>query len=144
MLSYCGIVIACNSDGFHTVIIVRACLFYHNTYRRNLSVQCKTHGSLLGHHSVLLIEENYMAAFTVSRLICNMGYTGLAVGVTDLVGDIYINNLIGGGVEVLSYVLVFTILWGGRKKVYIPLQVIGGCGLIMTAVISVYWKGKEN
>lgn len=76
------------------------------------------------------------------RFGCSTAYTGLAIGVTDLVGNIYINNLIGGLVEAVAYCLSFVTAAKGRRKVYIPLLLIGGVSLVTNSVISSFLPGK--
>ncbi|XP_067936074.1 organic cation transporter protein-like [Watersipora subatra] len=72
---------------------------------------------------------------------CNLGYYGLLFGIGDLVGDIYVNNLVAGGVEFVSYTMCFLILRGGRKKVYVPLLLIGGSSLVSSAIAQLYAPG---
>ncbi|XP_067950221.1 organic cation transporter protein-like [Watersipora subatra] len=68
----------------------------------------------------------------------SMGYYGLALNVGNLVGDIYVNNLIGGIVEVFAYFLLLICLKAGRKPVYILLMSIGGVALIVSGFLIVY------
>ena len=76
------------------------------------------------------------------RLSCNLGYYGLLLGVGDLIGDIYINNIIGGVTELIAYNLCFLILKGGRKKIYVGLVLLGGLSLISSAIASLYLSGN--
>lgn len=79
----------------------------------------------------------------VFRLACNLGYQGLLLGVESLVGNIYINSIIGGAAEQVAYSICFLILTGGRKKVYVMLTVIGGFSLMSSAIVSVYAPGEQ-
>lgn len=76
------------------------------------------------------------------RLACNMGYAGQVFGLNSLGGDIYINNLIGGGVELVSYSIIFSVVLGGRKKVYIALMVVGGAGIVASVIVQEMAPGK--
>ena len=67
-----------------------------------------------------------------------MGYYGLALNVGNLVGDLYINNMIGGLVEIPAYLLLLVCMKVGRKVVYIPLMAIGGVSLVSSAFLIVY------
>ncbi|XP_067935238.1 organic cation transporter 1-like [Watersipora subatra] len=69
-------------------------------------------------------------------LACNMGYSGLAMGLGSLSGDIYIINLIGGATELVSYCIAFLVIPGGRKLIYISLLAAGGVGLITAAIVQ--------
>ena len=44
-----------------------------------------------------------------------MGYSGLTFGLGSLAGDVYINNVIGSSVEIVSYFIAFLVIPGGRK-----------------------------
>lgn len=73
-----------------------------------------------------------------------MGYTGLAFGLDSLAGDPYINNLISGCTEYISYFIAFLIIPGGRKKVYVILLLVGGVALITNAAIGDIFSGKHS
>ena len=76
------------------------------------------------------------------RLACNLGYYGLVYGVGDLVGDIYVNNIVGGAAELVAYSLCFLILRGGRKLIYVIFMLVGGLGLISAAVVGLCLPGN--
>ena len=71
-----------------------------------------------------------------------MGYSGLTFGLGSLAGDVYINNVIGSSVEIVSYFIAFLVIPGGRKKVYVSLTAIGGVGLIVSAIVQEFLPGK--
>jgi len=71
-----------------------------------------------------------------------MGYYGLALNVGNLVGDLYINNFIGGLVEVPAYILLLGTVRLGRKYFYIALMSIGGVALVVSAFLIVYVTDK--
>lgn len=76
------------------------------------------------------------------RFSCNIGYYGLLYGIGDLVGDLYVNNTLGGVAEIIAYCLCFVILKGGRKYVYVGLGIIGGVSLIGSAIFTIYLPGE--
>ncbi|XP_067936765.1 solute carrier family 22 member 21-like [Watersipora subatra] len=69
-------------------------------------------------------------------LACDMGYAGLAIGSGLLPGNVYINNAIGGGVELIAYSMALLVIPGGRKKIYILLVAFGGIALIASAFVK--------
>ena len=81
-------------------------------------------------------------AHAAYRLACNLGYYGLLIGIGDLVGDIYVNNIVGGVTEIVAYSLCFLILRGGRKLIYVIFMLVGGLGLISAAVVGLCLPGN--
>lgn len=73
-----------------------------------------------------------------------MGYYGLALNVGNLVGDLYINNFIGGLVEIPAYLLLFATMKLGRKWPYVSMMLIGGSALIGSAFMIVYTDSPGN
>jgi len=74
----------------------------------------------------------------VFRFVVSMGYYGLALNVGSLVGDLYMNNFIGGLVEIPAYILLLICIRVGRKWPYVILQLIGGSALVASAFLIVY------
>lgn len=74
-------------------------------------------------------------------MACNLGYGGLFLGIAELGGDIFVNSVIGGAVEVLAYASCFLIMSQGRKNIFILLQIIGGVALISSAFVVSYLPG---
>ena len=81
-------------------------------------------------------------AFSNFRFVGSIGYYGLALNVGNLVRDLYINNFVGGLVELPAYLLLFVCLKVGRKWPYIVLMAIGGTSLVISAFLIVYIQGK--
>lgn len=75
-------------------------------------------------------------ALHVFRLSCNLGYYGLLYGIGDLVGDLFLNNILAGVAELIAYNLCFLVLKGGRKRVYVGLCVVAGLCLIASGFIT--------
>lgn len=67
-----------------------------------------------------------------------MGYYGLALNVGNLVGNVFLNNFIGGLVEIPAYLLLFVTLKVGRKWPYVAMNMIGGVSLIASAFLITY------
>jgi len=98
--------------------------------------------------------DNCMAIFKSRTLLLNIlinsfgwfvgsiGYYGLALNVGNLVGDLYINNFVGGLVELPAYLFLFICLKVGRKWPYVILMAIGGVALVISAFLIVYVQGK--
>ena len=72
----------------------------------------------------------------------NMSYYGLLFGADDLIGDTFVNNLVGGLVEMAAYFLCFITLITGRKRIYIAACLIAGFTLIATAFIDMFASGN--
>ena len=96
---------------------------------------------LLGYFNVLFAFLDAVA-FSNFRFVGSIGYYGLALNVGNLVGDLYINNFVGGLVELPAYLLLFICLKVGRKWPYIVLMAIGGTSLVISAFLIVYIQGK--
>ncbi|KAF6027814.1 hypothetical protein EB796_013882 [Bugula neritina] len=76
-----------------------------------------------------------LAVCAFSWLATNMGYTGLAFGLGSLAGDVYLNNLISGVTEFFAYCICFLVIPGGRKLIFVILMIVGGLGLVSSAVV---------
>ena len=72
----------------------------------------------------------------------NTSYYGLLFGADDLIGDIFLNNLVGGLVEMAAYFLCFITLITGRKRIYIATCLIAGFTLISSALIDQFASGN--
>ena len=66
----------------------------------------------------------------------------MAFGLGSLAGDVYINNAVGGCVEIVSYCIALLVIPGGRKKVYVSLMAIGGVGLIASVIVQEVRPGQ--
>lgn len=73
-----------------------------------------------------------------------MGYYGLALNVGSLVGNIHVNNLIGGLVEVPAYLLLLGTMKVGRKWPYVGFLLIGGAALVTSAFLIVYMTTESK
>ncbi|KAF6024269.1 hypothetical protein EB796_017410 [Bugula neritina] len=106
------------------------------TGEENEMTESSKHGCLQ-----ILKSGRFMLIFLICSFAwfsCNIGYYGLLYGIGDLVGDLYVNNTLGGVAEIIAYCLCFVILKGGRKYVYVGLGIIGGVSLIGSAIFTIY------
>lgn len=67
-----------------------------------------------------------------------MGYFGLALNIGNLVGDVFINNLVGGLTEIPANLLLLVTIKVGRKIPFLVLNMIGGAALIASSFLIVY------
>ena len=104
-------------------------------------VQVSVNSSLMS--KIVKNSVNMQQVFMIlcCRLCCNLGYSGLFLGIDELAGDIFVNNLIAGAVELIAYASAFLIMKTGRKGMYVSLQLTGGVALFAAGFVVTYLPG---
>lgn len=70
------------------------------------------------------------------RLVNVMVYYGLVLGIDNLGGDLYINFMIVGVVEIFVYIMcVLCFNWVGCKKLFIIIMIFGGVSCIVLVFV---------
>ena len=105
-------------------------------------VQVSVNSSLMS--KIVKNSVNMQQVFMIlcCRLCCNLGYSGLFLGIDELAGDIFVNNLIAGAVELIAYASAFLIMKTGRKGMYVSLQLTGGVALFGAGFVVAYLPGE--
>ncbi|XP_071113404.1 organic cation transporter protein-like [Haliotis cracherodii] len=75
-------------------------------------------------------------------LVCSLGYYGLGLNVANLGGSVYINGLIAGGTEFVSYIACILLLDRiGRKSLHCAAMILGGICCTATILPVLYGSG---
>ena len=72
-----------------------------------------------------------------------MGYYGLSLNSGSLKGSIYLNFMLSGLVEFVSYTACFSIQKLGRKGPHTFGMVIAGLACLATILVDQFMKGKK-
>ncbi|XP_046582568.1 organic cation transporter protein-like [Haliotis rubra] len=83
--------------------------------------------------------------FGGSRFVCSLGYFGLGLNVASLGGSVYVNSLIAGTTEFVSFIACLLLLdRTGRKSLHCVCMILGGicCTATILPVLYGAWDLK--
>ena len=83
-------------------------------------------------------------SMSIFRISCAFTYYALSFGVSQLPGNLFLNNFIMCAVEMLGYVVCYSIAWLGRKGPTVGTYLGGALSLLISILLLVFQPGQYS